>query len=367
MERKYQVFVSSTYNDLREERECLKNDLFLGGYIPAGMEAFGARNQNVWDVIQDSIGNSDIFVLVIAGRYGTIDKNCGISYTEKEYNYAKENNIPILVFIRNRDFIKATDYDDNPEREKLNEFIRLIEHDYYVTYWDKKEDLSKQVLTAITNLRNDKRNLDCLMKGWVRWNPAIEMQITQQTMLYYHVDIKVKGSVLDCEQGNAVVSYTGSALVCSPNENCVYKDRVKTIRGIQSHKFCPHETVLNQEEFNRNPILLDYKIESDTNKLFFNGEIVVNSFLQREKGGLALHIPYFAKYVSITIDISQAQFIRGYAGKPYLSFQKSNSEKEKIYLSNLQFYEASYTYAFSTENVPLDSDLGFEWNIYLNK
>lgn len=48
MERKYQIFVSSTYNDLKDERKNLQNNLFLSSYIPAGMEYFGARNQNVW-------------------------------------------------------------------------------------------------------------------------------------------------------------------------------------------------------------------------------------------------------------------------------------------------------------------------------
>ena len=362
MERKYQIFVSSTYNDLKDERKNLQNNLFLSSYIPAGMEYFGARNQNVWGVIQNSIENSDIFVLVIAGRYGTIDQNCGISYTEKEYNYAKENNIPILVFIRNRDFIKATDYDDNPIRAKLENFINRVENDYHVTFWNESTDLSTQVLTAIANLRNDRNNSESLMRGWVRWNPQIEVQVSEQTMLYYHIDIKVRGSVYDCERGTAVVSYTGSALVTSPENKCIYKDRVKTERGIQSIKFYPSAEILSQKEFNRNPNITEYRIKSDTNKLFFNGEVVVNALLQRRNGEVALHIPYFAKYGSVTIDISEAKFIKEYNGLPYLSFTKSDSKNERTPVGNLQFYENTFTYIFSAENIPSDSNLEFEWN-----
>lgn len=367
MERKYQIFVSSTYNDLKEERKNLQNNLFLSGYIPAGMEYFGARNQNVWEVIQNSIENSDIFVLVIAGRYGTIDQNCGIGYTEKEYNYAKEKNIPILAFIRSRDSIKATDYDDNPVRAKLENFIKRVENDYHVTFWNESTDLSTQVLTAIANLRNDRNNAESLMKGWVRWNPQIEVQISEQTMLYYHVDIKVRGSVYDCERGRAVVSYTGSALVISPKDKCVYKDRVKAERGIQTIKFYPCVEITSQDEFDRSPGTTDYMIKSDTNKLFFNGEVVVNALLQRRSGGVALHIPYFAKYVSVTIDISEAKFIKEYNGLPYLSITKADSKTERTPVKNLQFYENTFTYILSVENVPSDSNLGFEWKSENNK
>lgn len=200
------------------------------------------------------------------------------------------------------------------------------------------------------------------MKGWVRWNPQIEVQFTEQTMLYYHVDIKVRGSVYDCERGAAVVSYTGSALVTSPEDKCIYKDRVKTERGIQSIKFYPSAEIVSQKEFNRNPNITDYKIKSDTSKLFFNGEVVVNALLQRRNGGVALHIPYFAKYVSVTIDISEAKFIKEYNGLPYLSFTKPDSKTERTLVKNLQFYENTFTYIFSAENIPSDSNLEFEWN-----
>lgn len=88
--RKYSVFISSTYEDLIEERQeqlgvALEND-----YIPVGMEQFHAYPVTQWNVITKMIDECDVYLLVIGGRYGLIDQNEKISFTEKEYNYAKK-------------------------------------------------------------------------------------------------------------------------------------------------------------------------------------------------------------------------------------------------------------------------------------
>ena len=55
MDRKYSVFLSSTYEDLKEVREKVMQRLFMNGYMVNGMESFGARNGTVWEVIKESI------------------------------------------------------------------------------------------------------------------------------------------------------------------------------------------------------------------------------------------------------------------------------------------------------------------------
>ena len=101
MEKKYQIFISSTYTDLVEERKKVRDTILSMLHFPVGMEIFGAADEEQWEIIKDTIDSSDYYVLLVAHRYGSIIENgpdAGISYTEKEYRYAKEKGIPILAF-----------------------------------------------------------------------------------------------------------------------------------------------------------------------------------------------------------------------------------------------------------------------------
>lgn len=93
MDKKYQVFVSSTYEDLQEERKAVMEALLQMNCFPVGMEYFNAADDSQWDVITSLIDECDYYVLIVAGRYGSIDEASGISYTQKEYEYAVKKNI----------------------------------------------------------------------------------------------------------------------------------------------------------------------------------------------------------------------------------------------------------------------------------
>ena len=81
MEKRYQVFVSSTYADLREERQRVIQALMEMDCIPSGMELFPAADEEQWHFIRKVIDDCDYYLLIIGGRYGLTPE--GLSYTEK--------------------------------------------------------------------------------------------------------------------------------------------------------------------------------------------------------------------------------------------------------------------------------------------
>lgn len=93
----YQIFVSSTFKDLKNEREAILTAILKLNQFPAGMELFPATNDTAWKHIEKVIKDSDYYVLVIGGKYGSTDET-GISYTEKEYDFAVSENIPVLAY-----------------------------------------------------------------------------------------------------------------------------------------------------------------------------------------------------------------------------------------------------------------------------
>ncbi len=96
---RYQIFVSSTYEDLREERQQATQAILEAGCFPSGMELFPASDETQWDLIQRVIEESDYYVVVVGGRYGSIGP-IGNSFTEMEYDFAVEKGIPVLGFVK---------------------------------------------------------------------------------------------------------------------------------------------------------------------------------------------------------------------------------------------------------------------------
>ncbi len=94
----YQIFVSSTFSDLRNEREEVAECIIGFGHLPIGMERFPAANENPLDHIYKMIDFSDYYVLILGMRYGSYNNNLKMSYTEAEYEYAFSLEKPILVF-----------------------------------------------------------------------------------------------------------------------------------------------------------------------------------------------------------------------------------------------------------------------------
>ena len=100
MEVKYQVFVSSTYEDLKDERKEISQAILESNCIPAGMELFPASNLAQWEVIKRVIDDSDFYLLILAGKYGSLGKDESgneVGYTEMEFDYALKTGKPVLA------------------------------------------------------------------------------------------------------------------------------------------------------------------------------------------------------------------------------------------------------------------------------
>ena len=92
----YTAFISSAFESLREERDEAIRCLLDLRVLPIGQEHFTVTD---FPAIQGFIDESDYFILLLGGRYGTIDRETGLSWTEREYRYAVEKNKPVLALI----------------------------------------------------------------------------------------------------------------------------------------------------------------------------------------------------------------------------------------------------------------------------
>ena len=92
------IFVSSTIYDLPNERTAAVQAIQqLGADAIMSEFSINAQSNNSVDTCLEKVRNSDLYILILGGKYGwqpTNDK----SITEMEYTAAQERNIPILVF-----------------------------------------------------------------------------------------------------------------------------------------------------------------------------------------------------------------------------------------------------------------------------
>jgi len=164
-EKKYQVFISSTYEDLKDERAAVSQTLLDLGCIPVGMEQFPASSMSQMDYIEKMLETCDYYILILAGRYGSVDPADGVGYTEKEYDYAIEHGIPVMSFIVEdigklpSEKCEGTD----AQRESLCRFRSKISTSRMIKKYSSKENLQAGVAISLQQCIKDFPAV-----GWVR-------------------------------------------------------------------------------------------------------------------------------------------------------------------------------------------------------
>lgn len=177
MDKRYQVFVSSTYADLQDERQEVMQALLELDCIPAGMELFPAANEDQWTLIKGVIDDCDYYMVILAGRYGSIGPD-GVSYTEMEYRYALDTGKPVIGFVhRDPGKLPSGRCEMTDEgKAKLAVFRELVQRKM-CRPWDSPSDLGSQVSRSLIKLIKSHPGV-----GWVRGNLVPEENVIEELL-----------------------------------------------------------------------------------------------------------------------------------------------------------------------------------------
>src|SRR3989344_3699437 len=116
------IFLSSTVDDMQEERNAVSEVIIALKQKISRCEFFAARTESPEQVCLNEATNCDIFVGIYKDRYGFVPTENNhelFSVTEMEYNAAKKAKKPILIFIHK----DATNRDS-----QLDFFLKKISH-----------------------------------------------------------------------------------------------------------------------------------------------------------------------------------------------------------------------------------------------
>lgn len=196
MDKRYQVFISSTYLDLREERQAVSQALLRSDCFPAQMENWGAMDAEQMEAIKPIIDESDYFLVISAGKYGSIHPETGLSYTEMEYDYAMSIGKPIIRLLHNDPFNALTGKQIESKagvRKKLEAFRgKLGDRVVYAT-WENADQLEKETVFALIDIKKRKPSI-----GWVKATGQatleVEKQLSEQKLRVAEMELAISKS-----------------------------------------------------------------------------------------------------------------------------------------------------------------------------
>lgn len=215
--KKLQVFVSSTYLDLKEERQKAVEGILRAGHIPAGMELFTAASKSQWQVIEEWIKESDVLMLILGGKYGSIEPVSGKSYTQLEYEFALKNGIPVFAIVLNDQYLvnkKSTNISlevyerevKDPQIEKYEEFKKLVLSNL-VRFVENISEITIEVSFSLQEFVK-KDDTEYKFRGWIRGVDVKqeEIQNTEQSVGTLNtVSIKSKKNTINDSNEERVV------------------------------------------------------------------------------------------------------------------------------------------------------------------
>ncbi|MDD3415825.1 MAG: DUF4062 domain-containing protein [Lachnospiraceae bacterium] len=173
MRKKLQVFVSSTFTDLVEERQAAVEAILDAGHIPAGMELFKGGKSKL-KTIYNWIDNSDVYLLLLGGRYGSVDEESGLSFTQCEYEYALSKGMPVFEIVLADSFLctkaalsSRNEIFEKVYRKKYEKFKSSILLSKSLRFAKNTDNIIAHIHAMLNDIFFDE---DYKLVGWIRAN-----------------------------------------------------------------------------------------------------------------------------------------------------------------------------------------------------
>lgn len=210
-----------------EERQQIVRGVLESKNFPTGMELFPAGASNQLEIIKEWIAESDVVILLLGGRYGSLHES-GKSYTEIEFDHAISLKKPVIAIILEDSYLhgrvshalenkqsKEMIIEEGDGATKLKAFKARVMSDHMIKKVDRTNDIHAEVYRSLRELKDTK---GAQMTGWVRGHSTVEAKcLADLRVINESVTIKVSltddfsdlfylmFSVSDCEKSRASV------------------------------------------------------------------------------------------------------------------------------------------------------------------
>ncbi|WP_053101356.1 DUF4062 domain-containing protein [Candidatus Rhodobacter oscarellae] len=199
MEKRYQVFISSEFQDLQNARQEVSQALLRADCFPAGMELFPAADEEQFEFIKTVIDQSDYYIIISAGRYGSIHPETGLSYTEMEYDYAVETGKPVIRLLhKDPESLPSREQEtSNHGKVKLDSFRRKMSEATLVKFWENPSQLGAEVAFSLMDIQRRHPS-----SGWVRGANQTDKEESPNTRVPIGSEVFISVSSKDLDWGD---------------------------------------------------------------------------------------------------------------------------------------------------------------------
>jgi hypothetical protein len=139
------AFISSEMGGLREERRALADHLRALGFDVVLFEDLGGRGDDAQTAYLDGVARSDIYLGLVADRYGTM-LSTGRSPTHEEYREARRLGLSIAVWVA---------LDGSRRQGDARDFVSEVQTFHTTGAWQTTDDLVTSVETRLRELASE--------------------------------------------------------------------------------------------------------------------------------------------------------------------------------------------------------------------
>jgi len=141
------IFVSSTYEDLKDYRVSVQQTLTRLETIVRGMEYFGSKPGSPLEECLKAVRSCKIYIGIFSMRYGSLDEKSGKSMAHLEYEEAQKYGLPTLIYLidEEKQPVIPKFVDTGEDAIKLQELKNDLKKRFTVSFFTTPEHLSRMI------------------------------------------------------------------------------------------------------------------------------------------------------------------------------------------------------------------------------
>jgi Domain of unknown function (DUF4062) len=182
------VFIASTIFDLSEYRKIVVEVLEGQGISVVSMDDMISKalaQDTLRTNLLSELETSDLVIVIVGHRYGSIDPTSGLGWVEGEFRAAMSYNRPILAFMEDHDAPYPQPTVD-VDGSRIHRFRTAVESEYLTTRFRSPTDLAAKLAIAVTNFIRRSSNIGI---------PADAMSPRRQTVRIIRILLSSPGDV----------------------------------------------------------------------------------------------------------------------------------------------------------------------------
>jgi hypothetical protein len=143
-------FICSTYIDMKDYRDAVIKDISSRAGVINAQEFFGARDKKPLETCLEEVTRSDVFIMFLGPRYGTIDPSTDKSYVECEFDKATALDLPRFAYLMNEEHTFPIQHvSKGDDAIRLKKFKDRVTADLTVDFFTTPHDLAAKVFADL--------------------------------------------------------------------------------------------------------------------------------------------------------------------------------------------------------------------------